>query len=154
VIVLSARDNEDEKVAALDLGANDYVEKPFGVGELLARVRVLLRKSCTSIADDGTLSFGPLQIDKAAHRVLKSGQAIKLTPKEFELLSLLAAHPGRVLTHRQILTKVWGPAHVEDVAYLRVFIGQLRQKIEDSPGDPQLIRTEPGVGYRASIDEH
>jgi two-component system KDP operon response regulator KdpE len=154
VIVLSARDNEDEKVAALDLGANDYVEKPFGVGELLARVRVLLRKSSTSIADDGTLSFGPLQIDKTAHRVLKSGQAIKLTPKEFELLSLLAAHPGRVLTHRQILTKVWGPAHVEDVAYLRVFIGQLRQKIEDSPGDPQLIRTVPGVGYRASIDEH
>lgn len=154
VIVLSARDNEDEKVAALDLGANDYVEKPFGVGELLARVRVLLRKSGASIADNGTLSFGPLQIDKAAHRVMKSGQTIKLTPKEFELLSLLAAYPGRVLTHRHILMKIWGPAHVEDVAYLRVFIGQLRQKIEDSPSDPQLIRTEPGVGYRVSIDEH
>lgn len=153
VIVLSARDNEDEKVAALDLGANDYVEKPFGVGELLARIRVLLRKRGAPIADNGTLSFGPLQIDKAAHRVTKSGHAIKLTPKEFELLGLLAAHPGRVLTHRQILTKIWGPAHVEDVAYLRVFIGQLRQKIEDNPGDPQLIRTEPGVGYRASVDE-
>lgn len=153
VVVLSARDDEDEKVAALDLGANDYVEKPFGIGEFLARIRVLLRKSRTTVADSGTLSLGPLQIDRTAHRVVKSGQVIKLTPKEFELLGLLAAHTGRVLTHRQILKEIWGAAHVEDVAYLRVFIGQLRQKIEDRPSDPQLIVTVPGVGYRASIHD-
>lgn len=149
VIVLSARDNEAEKIAALDLGANDYVEKPFGIGELLARIRSSLRKGRATPEKDGTLSLGPLLIDPAAHRVTKSGEPVKLTPTEFDLLSFLAAHPGRVLTHRQILAKVWGPAHVEDVAYLRVFIGQLRQKIESNPGEPMLIHTEPGVGYRA-----
>jgi two-component system, OmpR family, KDP operon response regulator KdpE len=153
VIVLSARDNEGEKIAALDLGANDYVEKPFGIGELLARIRTLLRKNRPVADENETLSLGALLIDPVAHRVTKSGEIIKLTPTEFELLSFLASHSGRVLTHRQILTKVWGPAHVEDVAYLRVFIGQLRQKIESNPSEPTLICTEPGVGYRANSDK-
>jgi two-component system, OmpR family, KDP operon response regulator KdpE len=148
VIVLSAREDENEKIAALDLGANDYVEKPFGIGELLARVRANLRPKRLGAAHDDITTLGTLMIDRAAHRVVRNGETIKLTPTEFELLNLLALHVGRVLTHRQILTKVWGPAHAEDVAYLRVFIGQLRQKIEDNPAEPVLIVTEPGVGYR------
>lgn len=148
VIVLSAREDENEKIAALDLGANDYVEKPFGIGELLARVRANLRPKRLGAVHDDITTLGTLTIDRAAHRVVRNGESIKLTPTEFELLNLLALHVGRVLTHRQILTKVWGPAHTEDVAYLRVFIGQLRQKIEDNPAEPVLIITEPGVGYR------
>lgn len=148
VIVLSARDDEGEKIAALDLGANDFVAKPFGIGELLARVRVCLRTQRSAEAPPETLTIGDLTIDLPAHRVERRGEAVRLTPKEFELLSLLATHAGRVLTHRQILTQIWGPAHVEDVAYLRVFIGQLRQKVEANPAEPQLIVTEPGVGYR------
>lgn len=151
VIVLSARDSEDEKVEALDLGANDFVAKPFGIGELLARVRACLRIPRPVASASETFGLGPLAIDLAAHLVTKDGSAIKLTPKEFDLLALLLAHPGRVLTHRQILAKVWGPAHVEDVAYLRVFIRQLRQKIEDNAAEPQLILTEPGVGYRSRV---
>jgi two-component system KDP operon response regulator KdpE len=149
VIVLSARDGEDEKVEALDLGANDFVAKPFGIGELLARIRACLRVQRPAPSTDGTLHLAPLTLDPAAHLVTRNGEAIRLTPKEFELLALLMTHPGRVLTHRQILTKVWGPAHVEDVAYLRVFIRQLRQKIEADAGEPTLILTEPGVGYRS-----
>ncbi len=149
VIVLSARDSEEEKITALDLGANDFVAKPFGIGELLARIRACLRIHRPPSNAGETLSLGPLAIDLAAHQVSKNGQVIKLTPKEFDLLALLMAHPGRVLTHRQILAKVWGPAHVEDVAYLRVFIRQLRQKIEADAAEPQLIVTEPGVGYRS-----
>jgi two-component system KDP operon response regulator KdpE len=150
VIVLSARDAETEKIAALDLGANDFVTKPFGVGELLARIRACLRVPEAGIPARETLTLGPLAISLAQHRVSGPTGPIRLTPKEFDLLALLAAHPGRVLTHRQILAKVWGPAHVEDVAYLRVFISQLRQKIEPDPARPRLIETEPGVGYRAS----
>lgn len=149
VIILSARDQEEEKIAALDLGANDYVEKPFGIGELLARIRAFLRPRKAQPEDDGILRLGALVIDVTAHRVTRGEETIKLTPTEFELLALLAAHAGRVLTHRQILSRVWGPAHVEDVAYLRVFIGQLRQKVEPNPAEPALILTEPGVGYRA-----
>lgn len=150
VVILSARDEEEEKIAALDLGANDYVEKPFGIGELLARIRAILRpRRGAAGSDDGPLRLGSLVIDPVAHRVARGGEAIKLTPTEFGLLVLLATHAGRVLTHRQILTRIWGPAHVEDVAYLRVFIGQLRQKIEENPVEPALIVTEPGVGYRA-----
>lgn len=153
VIVLSARDDEAEKIAALDLGANDYVEKPFSFGELLARIRVILRPRRDAGTQGAMIHLGPLVIDVAAHRVSRADEVIKLTPTEFELLTLLAAHAGRVLTHRQILTKVWGPAHAEDIAYLRVFIGQLRQKIEENPAEPVLISTEPGVGYRAqSLD--
>lgn len=152
VIILSARDDEEEKIAALDLGANDYVEKPFGVGELLARIRANLRPRKAVPEDETTLRLGALTIDTAAHRVSRHGETIRLTPTEFELLVLLASHAGRVLTHRQILSRIWGPAHVEDVAYLRVFIGQLRQKVEANPAEPALILTEPGVGYRAQPD--
>ncbi len=152
VIILSARDDEEEKIAALDLGANDYVEKPFGVGELLARIRANLRPRKAAPEEETMLRLGALTIDTAAHRVSRHDEAIKLTPTEFELLVLLASHAGRVLTHRQILSRIWGPAHVEDVAYLRVFIGQLRQKVEANPAEPALILTEPGVGYRAQPD--
>ena len=151
VIVLSARDSEREKIEALDLGANDYVGKPFGIGELLARIRACLRSRRSDAPPAEILQLGPVRIDAAAHVVERDGDALKLTPKEFELLTLLASHAGRVLTHRQILSKVWGPAHVDDVAYLRVFVSQLRQKIESNPAEPELILTEPGVGYRAAI---
>jgi two-component system, OmpR family, KDP operon response regulator KdpE len=149
IIVLSAHDQEDEKIAALDVGANDFLGKPFGIGEMLARVRALLRSRIPATEADGPIMLGDIVIDLAAHRVSRGGVTIKLTPKEFDLLELLARNPGRVLTHRQILTKIWGAAHVEDVPYLRVFIGQLRQKIEEAPSEPRLILTEPGVGYRA-----
>ncbi len=153
IIVLSARDQETEKIAALDLGADDFVAKPFGIGELLARIRVCLRANRTVTAPSHTFTLGDLIIDEEAHRVERAGQAIRLTPKEFDLLVLLARHAGKVLTHRQILQSLWGPAHVEDTPYLRVFIGQLRQKIEAQPTSPRLILTEPGVGYRAVEDE-
>jgi len=149
IIVLSARDQEMEKIMALDLGADDFVAKPFAIGELLARLRVCLRP----VGDAGgvyRLRLGPLSIDIAARRVVRGNAEIHLTPKEFALLQALAETPGRVLTHRQLLIRIWGPAHVEDVPYLRVFIGQLRQKVEADPGKPELILTEPGVGYRGA----
>ncbi len=149
IIVLSAHDQEEEKIAALDLGANDFLGKPFGIGEMLARVRALLRTRNQVAGTDGIIRLGDIVIDLAAHRVSRGSSVVKLTPKEFDLLALLARNPGRVLTHRQILTKIWGAAHVEDVPYLRVFIGQPRQKIEVAPSEPRLIVTEPGVGYRA-----
>lgn len=149
IVVLSAHDREAEKIAALDLGANDFIGKPFGIGELLARVRVWLRAQKPQPTPTVRLTLGDIAIDLDAHRVERAGTSIRLTPKEFDLLALLAGHPGRVLTHRQILTKIWGPAHVEDTPYLRVFISQLRQKIEANPSEPVLILTEPGVGYRA-----
>ncbi|HZO47182.1 MAG TPA: winged helix-turn-helix domain-containing protein [Xanthobacteraceae bacterium] len=150
IIVLSARDRESEKIEALDLGADDFVNKPFGVGELLARMRTALRHRMQRNAETPVLKLGALEVDNVRHWVRRSGQDVKLTPKEFELLSFLARHAGKVLTHRQILTAVWGPAHTEDTQYLRVYIGHLRQKIEDRPDDPQIIVTEPGVGYRIS----
>ena len=148
IVVLSAREREAEKIEALDLGADDYVNKPFNVGELLARMRAALRHRMQRKAETPVLHAGDLEIDSVRHRVLRAGAEVKLTPKEFELLSFLAKHPGRVLTHRQILTAVWGPAHTEDTQYLRVYVGQLRQKIEERPDDPRLILTEPGIGYR------
>lgn len=147
VIVLSARDQEMEKIMALDLGADDFVAKPFAIGELLARLRVCLRPARKSA--EPVLRLGQLVIDLAAHRVARSGVDLHLTPKEFDLLAALAEAPGRVLTHRQLLTRIWGPAHVEDIPYLRVFIGQLRQKVEADPAKPKLVLTEPGVGYRS-----
>jgi len=147
IIVLSARDQEMEKILALDLGADDFVAKPFAIGELLARIRVCLRPRREDTPAT-RLTLGPLEIDTAAHRVTRGADPIHLTPKEFDLLCAFAETPGRVLTHRQLLTRVWGPAHAEDVPYLRVFIGQLRQKIEPDPGSPRLIQTEPGIGYR------
>ena len=149
IIVLSARDREEEKIAALDLGADDFVAKPFGIGELLARIRACLRANRALATPYRSLTLGDLVIDIEAHRVERGADPIKLTPKEFDLLVLLARNAGKVLTHRQILQTIWGPAHVEDTPYLRVFIGQLRQKIEASPAEPKLILTEPGVGYRA-----
>ena len=148
IIVLSAREREAEKIDALDLGADDYINKPFNVGELLARMRAALRHRMQRKAEVPVLRVGKLEVDAVRHRATRAGAELKLTPKEFELLSFLAKHAGRVLTHKQILTAVWGPAHTEDTQYLRVYIGQLRQKIEENPDDPRLILTEPGIGYR------
>ena len=148
IIVLSARDREAEKIEALDLGADDFVNKPFGVGELLARMRTALRHRMEREAQIPVLRTADLEIDSVRHRVKRSGVEVRLTPKEFELLSFLARHVGKVVTHRQILAAVWGPAHGADTQYLRVYIGQLRQKIERDHGDPRIIITEPGIGYR------
>ena len=148
IIVLSARERETEKIEALDLGADDYVNKPFNVGELLARMRTALRHRMQRKAETPVLRVGDLEVDSVRHRATRAGDEIKLTPKEFELLSFLAKHAGRVVTHKQILTAVWGPAHTEDTQYLRVYVGQLRQKIEEHADDPRIILTEPGIGYR------
>lgn len=149
VIVLSARDREAEKIMALDLGADDYVEKPFAMGELLARMRTALRHSRdTALASERVVAADGLVVNAVKRVVTKNGAPIKLTPKEFDLLAFLARHAGRPLTHREILKAVWGPAHQNDSQYLRVFIGQLRAKIEESASTPKIILTEPGVGYR------
>ncbi|EGP08320.1 DNA-binding response regulator KdpE [Bradyrhizobiaceae bacterium SG-6C] len=148
IIVLSARDREAEKIDSLDLGADDYVNKPFNVGELMARMRTALRHRLQRKSETPVLRVGDLEVDSVRHRVTRGGTELKLTPKEFELLSFLARHAGRVVTHRQILAAVWGPAHTEDTQYLRVYIGQLRQKIEEKPDDPRVVLTEPGIGYR------
>jgi two-component system KDP operon response regulator KdpE len=146
--VLSAREREIEKIEALDLGADDYVNKPFGVGELLARMRAALRHRMQEKSEIAVLTIDGLQTDSVRHRVTRDGAEVKLTPKEFELLSFLARHAGKVLTHRQILTAVCGPANAQDTQYLRVYVGQLRQKIEPDTDDPRIIVTEPGIGYR------
>jgi two-component system, OmpR family, KDP operon response regulator KdpE len=145
IIVLSAHDQEMEKIMALDLGANDFIAKPFGIGELLARLRVCLRQVPQQTE---LLRQGGLVIDLAAHLVTLNRGPVHLTPTEFDLLVMLAQNPGRVLTHQQLLLHIWGPAHRQDVPYLRVFIGQLRQKIETNPAAPEFIQTEPGIGYR------
>lgn len=150
IIVLSARDREAEKIEALDLGADDFVNKPFGVGELMARLRTALRHRLQRQGNIATFKIGELEIDTLRHRVTRAGSDIKLTPKEYELLSCLARHAGKVMTHRQLLTAVWGPAHAEDTQYLRVYIGHLRQKIEDDPDHPRIIQTELGIGYRVA----
>jgi len=148
VIILSARDREAEKIEALDLGADDYVEKPFGIGELMARLRTALRHATKMPLAPSVFRIDGLVVDQERRLVMRDETIVKLTPKEYDLLSMLVRHAGRVLTHRQILSEVWGPAHAEDTQYLRVFIGQLRGKIERDPSAPQIIRTEPGVGYR------
>ncbi|MGI4744998.1 MAG: response regulator [Janthinobacterium lividum] len=155
VIVLSARDREAEKIAAFDAGADDYVEKPFGLGELLARLRATLRHGARAGADPGAASasvdplvIGSVQLDAARHEVRVDGIPVPLSPREHGLLALLMRHEGRIMTHRQLLVTVWGPAHVEDVQYLRVYIGHLRQKL--GPVAARLIETEPGIGYRMS----
>ena len=148
IVVLSARDREAEKIEALDLGADDFVNKPFGVGELMARIRTALRHRMQRHLETPILKLADIEIDNVRHRVTRGGQEIKLTPKEFELLSCLARNAGRVVTHKQILAAVWGPAHTEHTQYLRVYIGHLRQKIEQDPDDPQVVLTEPGIGYR------
>jgi two-component system KDP operon response regulator KdpE len=148
IVVLSAREREAEKIDALDLGADDYVNKPFGIGELMARMRAAMRHRMQQRAETPVLRVGDLEIDSVRHRVIRAGSEVKLTPKEFELLSFLARHAGMVLTHKQILTAVWGPAHSGDTQYLRVYVGHLRQKIETDSDDPTVILTEPGIGYR------
>jgi two-component system KDP operon response regulator KdpE len=150
ILVLSVRDAETEKIAALDAGADDYVTKPFATGELLARLRALLRSRKPPTADKSALSFGDLTIDLAAHTVVRGGMETRLTRKEFEVLALLAQHAGRLVTHKQLLTTVWGPAHADDAHYLRIAIGHIREKIGDDASDPKFILTEPGVGYRLS----
>jgi two-component system KDP operon response regulator KdpE len=148
VIVLSARERETEKVTALDAGADDYVEKPFALGELLARLRAALRRADRpdAVPGDAVLRAGPLEIDVAARTAQVAGEKLRLTPREWELLVALARGGiGRVITQRQLLAAIWGPAHVEDTQYLRVYIGHLRQKLGPAA---HLIRTEPGVGYR------
>ncbi len=146
VLVLSARADVAEKVAALDLGAQDYLTKPFDGDELLARLRVVLRR--TGRRDDGAVAFGPFRLDAAFHRATQDGRPLDLTPREFALLAALVEAGGRVLTHRALLTRVWGPAHADDVEYLRVAMRALRRKVEATPSAPVLLLNEPGVGYR------
>ncbi len=148
IIILSARDMEIEKIDALDLGADDYVEKPFGVGELLARLRVAARNRLSSVGAAPIVEAGALRIDLIQRLVTREGEGVKLSPREYELLARLVEGRGRVLTHQQLLTAVWGPAHAADVQYLRVFVGHLRQKLEPDPSSPRHIVTESGVGYR------
>jgi two-component system KDP operon response regulator KdpE len=151
IIILSARDREAEKIAALDAGADDYIEKPFGLGELLARIRTALRHRLRQDNAEKSVTVAGLTIDPVSHRVTLDGAVLPLTRREHALLLLLARNRGRVLTHRQILTAIWGPAHTEDVAYLRVYIGQLRRKLGETLAP--LILTEPGVGYRLQDGE-
>jgi two-component system KDP operon response regulator KdpE len=149
VIVLSARDREDDKVTALDAGADDYLTKPLGTSELLARIRVALRHARAHRApDDPVLTVGPIKIDQARHEVTNDGRQVHLTPIEYRLLALLARHAGKVLTHRQMLTEVWGPRSTHQTHYLRVHMAALRRKIEADPARPRWLSTEPGVGYR------
>lgn len=150
IIVLSAREREAEKIEAFDLGADDYVNKPFGVGELMARIRAALRHRSERASGAPASQLGDLEIDHARHRVTRADQDVKLTRKEFDLLAFLARNAGKVVTHRQILAAVWGPAHTEDTQYLRVYVRQLRQKVEVDPNDPKLILTEVGIGYRVA----
>lgn len=149
IIILSVRNSEDDIVKALDLGANDYLTKPFRTGELLARIRVAIRQS-QDISDKPILEFGSLTIDLANHVARKNNEILKLTATEFSLLALLAKNEGRVLTHQYILKEVWGMGYIEQTQYLRVFIAQLRKKVEDDPAKPKLLNTESGIGYRFS----
>ena len=147
IIILSVRNSEDDIIKALDNGANDYLTKPFRTGELLARIRVAIRQSQV-LSDVPSLTFGSLTIDLANHLARKNNEIIKLTTTEFSLLALLAKNEGRVLTHQYILKEVWGMGYVEQTQYLRVFIAQLRKKVEDDPAKPKLLNTESGIGYR------
>lgn len=152
IIVLSARDQETQKIAALDAGADDYVTKPFGVGELLARMRNALRHSHQSSAPSPSLEVGDLHVDLAARAVTLQGEPIHLTPLEYKLLTLLMRNAGKVLTHRQLLKEVWGPGETCETHYLRVFVATLRRKIEHDPARPRYILTEQGIGYRFAAE--
>ncbi|MES2424970.1 MAG: two-component system response regulator KdpE [Pseudomonadota bacterium] len=152
IIVLSARSDESDKIAALDAGADDYLTKPFGVGELLARVRANLRRPRLAAGaaeeSDAVFSFGEVEVDRQARIVRRAGTEVHLTPIEYRLLLVLVAHAGRVLTHRQLLREVWGPSHADQSHYLRIYMGNLRQKLEAEPAQPRHLLTETGVGYR------
>jgi two-component system KDP operon response regulator KdpE len=149
VLILSVRGQEADKIEALDAGADDYLSKPFGGGELLARLRAMLRRVQTHEEESG-VSFGDVEIDFARRVVTKAGTAMKLTPKEYGLLRLLVLHRGKVITHRQILRELWGPKAEEQTQYLRVYMAHLRQKLENDPNQPRFFRTETGIGYRFS----
>jgi two-component system KDP operon response regulator KdpE len=151
IIVLSARDDERAKVEALDRGADDYLSKPFGMAELMARLRAALRHAFQAQGERPVFLSGDLAVDLVRRRVARGGREVRVSPKEFELLSHLVMHAGKVLTHRHLLREVWGPAQIEEVQYLRVFIRSLRQKIEPDPTRPTHILTEPGVGYRLQL---
>ena len=150
VIVISARGRDEDKIEALDLGADDYLTKPFSLGELLARIRVALRHAAEAGAGppEPIFTSGDLRVDLAARHVSVGGAEVHLTPTEYKLLSVLVRHAGKVVTHRYLLNEVWGPNHVDDTPYVRVFMGQLRQKIEADPARPRMLLNEPGVGYR------
>ena len=154
IIVLSARSDELDKIAALDAGADDYLTKPFGTGELLSRVRANLRRprnaatDGAALDDDPMFRFGNVEVDRTARIARRAGQEVHLTPIEYRLLSVLMANAGRVLTHRQLLREVWGPSHVDQSHYLRIYMGHLRQKLEVDPTQPQHLLTETAVGYR------
>jgi len=152
IIVLSVRSQEFDKVEALDRGANDFIIKPFGIAELMARIRVMLR-SKSSKDNPNLIEIGPVRIDLERRIVTRDGQEVRLSKKEWDLLRFMAERPDHVLTHKLLLKEVWGPAHVDDTAYLRVYVNQLRQKLEDQPAQPTLIVTEPGVGYRLKRGE-
>jgi two-component system, OmpR family, KDP operon response regulator KdpE len=147
VIVLTVKNAEQDKIDLLDAGANDYITKPFGMGELLARIRAALRHSLPDSAD-GTFIAGDLAIDFARRVVTRGGQELRLTPTEYSLLRFLARHAGKVVTHTQIINELWGPQARPDASYLRVYVLQLRRKLEQDPANPRLLLTEPGVGYR------
>ena len=155
IIILSVRESERDKVIALDKGADDYLTKPFGIEELLARIRVALRHSAQTLGSQKSqvITAGQVVIDLALHQVTRSGEEVRLTATEFKLLAYLAANTGRVLTNRSILSHVWDPADADRVEYLRVYIRQLRKKLEDDPDHPRMIRNEPGIGYRFMVDE-
>jgi two-component system KDP operon response regulator KdpE len=154
IVVVSARGQEKDKIAALDLGADDYVAKPFAVGELLARIRAALRRSA-SAGQEGSgavLRFGKVEVDLEKRLVKVDGEDVHLTPNEYKLLQVLVQHPGKVLTQRQLLNEVWGPHHTEQAQYLRVYVAQLRRKLESDPARPKYLQTEPGIGYRLVVD--
>jgi len=148
VIVLSARAEEHDKIAALDAGADDYLSKPFGIGELQARLRVALRRHATGNASEPVIHFGDIQVDFSTRRIQRGTEEIHLTPIEFRLLAVLLNNPGKVLTQRQLLSQVWGPNAVEHSHYLRIYMGHLRQKLEQDPARPRHLLTETGIGYR------
>jgi two-component system KDP operon response regulator KdpE len=150
IVVLSVRDRESDKVAALEAGADDYLTKPFGVGELMARLRVALRHASVAggTADEPVFSAGDLRIDLARRQVFVAEREIRLTPIEYKLLALLVKNAGKVLTHRQLLRQIWGPEYGDENHYVRVYVAQLRRKLEADPARPRYLRTEPGVGYR------
>ncbi|MGB8647813.1 MAG: response regulator [Anaerolineae bacterium] len=152
IIILSVREREQDKIAALDAGADDYLVKPFGIGELLARIRVALRHGAPT-AEEPVFHTGALQVDLARRLVTIEGREVKLTPTEYSILKFMVAHAGKVVTHQQLLRGVWGPEYEQEAHYVRVYVGQLRQKLESNPARPRYILTEPGVGYRLKVDE-
>jgi len=154
IVILSARGQEKDKIAALDLGADDYVAKPFAIGELLARIRAALRRSAVfASGPEGIVRFGPVEVDLESRVVRVDSREVHLTPNEYKLLQVLLRYPGKVLTHRQLLNQVWGPNQTGQAHYLRVYIAQLRRKLEREPARPRYLFTEPGVGYRLVIED-